>query len=111
MHILNEWLSCPAVRPVGASDQFQFDVKNREVGVTRSMIQRIPTPEAFDANIATANAGVPAPGQINFFDVVRRRWFLILMLSVIGGFLGYLYQTQRQPMYQASCRVLVERKQ
>jgi capsular exopolysaccharide synthesis family protein len=75
------------------------------------MIQRLPAPESFDANIATANAGVPAPGQINFFDVVRRRWFLILMLAVIGGFLGYLYQTQRQPMYQASCRVLVERKQ
>jgi succinoglycan biosynthesis transport protein ExoP len=68
-------------------------------------------PEPFDPVASAATAGAPAPGQVNFFDVVRRRWFLILMLAVIGGLAGYLYQTQRAPIYQASCRVLVERKQ
>jgi succinoglycan biosynthesis transport protein ExoP len=74
------------------------------------MISRVPTPEAFDS-VAATNAVLPAPGQVNFFDVVRRRWFLILMLASLGGFAGYLYQTQRAPIYQAACRVLVERKQ
>lgn len=74
------------------------------------MIQRPLTSESFDS-VAATNAVAPSPGQVNFFDVVRRRWFLILMLMVIGGFAGYLYQTQRAPIYQASCRVLVERKQ
>jgi polysaccharide biosynthesis transport protein len=73
------------------------------------MIQR-PLTDSFDS-VAATNAVAPTPGQVNFFDVVRRRWFLILMLMVIGGFAGYLYQTQRAPIYQASCRVLVERKQ
>lgn len=68
-------------------------------------------PEPFDPVASAATAGAPAPGQVNFFDVVRRRWFLILMLAVIGGLAGYLYQTQRAPIYQASCRLLVERKQ
>lgn len=74
------------------------------------MIQRPPTPDSFDS-VAATNAIAPAPGQVNFFDVVRRRWFLILMLAGVGGLAGYLYQTQRAPIYQASCRVLVERKQ
>jgi polysaccharide biosynthesis transport protein len=74
------------------------------------MIQRVPLSETFDS-VAAANAAMPAPGQINFFDVVRRRWFLLLMLTVLGGFAGYLYQTQRAPIYQAACRVLVDRKQ
>ena len=74
------------------------------------MISRVPSPEVFDS-VAATNAVAPAPGQINFFDVVRRRWFLILMLASVGGLAGYLYQTQRAPIYQAACRVLVERKQ
>jgi capsular polysaccharide biosynthesis protein len=38
---------------------------------------------------------------------VRRRWFLVLLLTVVGAVLGYAVASRAEPVYQASTSILV----